>query len=122
VDLISFAREIPTHLKLNGLVEKYILKKVGAKFLPEVIFNRQKFSFVAPGSPPLLQEKIDWIQDLLSYDRIKRQGYFNPDTIERLKKIYSDKNFRLNLPYDSDLLIIVITFNIFLDLFDMPDF
>jgi asparagine synthase (glutamine-hydrolysing) len=59
---------------------------------------------------------------MLSYDRIKRQGYFNPDVIERLKKMYRKDDFKLNLPFDSDLLIVVLTFNIFLDVFEMPDF
>jgi asparagine synthase (glutamine-hydrolysing) len=30
--------------------------------------------------------------------------------------------FKLNLPFDSDLLMIVLTFGIFLDVFGMPDF
>src|SRR3712207_7983273 len=46
------------------------------------------FRSIAPGSPYLIQQKIDWIDDMLSYDRIKRQGYFNPDVIERLKRQY----------------------------------
>jgi asparagine synthase (glutamine-hydrolysing) len=121
-DLIEFTRSIPPHLKLNGLVEKYILKKVGAKYLPSCVVERQKQGFVAPGSPYLLRNNIEWVNDLLSYDRIKRQGYFNPDTVERIKKIYSNPNFKLNLPYDSDLLIIVLTFNIFLDVFEITEY
>ena len=120
INLIEFVKTIPPELKLNGLIEKYILKKVAAKYIPESIINRQKFGFIAPGSPSLMQQNIEWINDLLSYDRIKRQGYFDADMVERLKKQYQKKDFRLNLPYDSDLLIIIITFNIFLELFEMP--
>ena len=60
--------------------------------------------------------------DLLSYDQIKRQGYFNPVVIERLKKMYSRPGFKLNMPFDSDLLIVVITFNLLLDVFNMPNY
>ena len=102
-------------------MEKYILKVVAKKYVPDEIINRQKFSFVAPGSPQLLQNNIEWVEDILSYETIKRQGYFNPDTIERLKKMYRKENFKLNLPFDPDLLIIVITFGLFLDVFDMPN-
>ena len=70
----------------------------------------------------LLNKDIEWINDLLSYERIRRQGYFDPDTVERLKKGYSDKRFRLNLPFDSDILMIVLTFGIFLELFEMPNY
>jgi asparagine synthase (glutamine-hydrolysing) len=122
INLIEFVKTIPPEVKLKGLVEKYILKQMAKKYLPEEIHTRQKFSWVAPGSPQLLRNNVEWVNDLLSYDRIKRQGYFNPDTIERLKKIYTRSDFKLNLPYDSDLLIVVITFNIFLDVFEMPDF
>ncbi len=121
INLLEFAKTVPPGLKLNGLVEKYIVKKVAEKYLPESIINREKFGFVAPGSTYLMKRNIEWLNDVLSYERIKRQGYFDPDTIERLKKIYTGKNFRLNLPFENDLLMIVITFGVFLDVFDMPD-
>ena len=90
------------------------------RYLPHEIANREKFHFVAPGSPSLLAQNIDWINDLLSYETIRRQGYFDPDTIERLKRMYLRPGFSLNLPFDSDLLMIVITFGIFLEQFNMP--
>jgi asparagine synthase (glutamine-hydrolysing) len=122
VELVDYVKSIPPDIKLKGLVEKYILKKVALKYIPESIVNRQKFGFVAPGSPDLLKSNTDWITDLLSYERIKRQGYFDPDVIESLKKTYSKEQFKLNLPFDSDLLIVVLTFNLLLELFELPDF
>ncbi len=119
--LIEFCRHIPPDLKLNGFTEKYILKKAAENVLPRQIVEREKFGFVAPGSPSLLRQNIDWVLDLLSYDRIKRQGYFNPDTVEFLKKKYSQKDFRLNLTLEDDLLIVVLTFGLFLELFKLPD-
>jgi asparagine synthase (glutamine-hydrolysing) len=121
IELLDFIKTIPPGIKLKGLTEKYILKMAAKKYVPDEIVNRQKFSFVAPGSPQLLKNNIEWIEDILSYETIKRQGYFNPDTIERLKKMYRKENFRLNLPFDPDLLIIVITFGLFLEIFDMPN-
>ncbi|GAA0555686.1 asparagine synthase (glutamine-hydrolyzing) [Chitinophaga japonensis] len=120
IELVEFIKTIPPAVKLKHMTEKYILKQVAKRYLPDSINTRQKFSWVAPGSSQLLQNNVEWINDMLSYDRISRQGYFNPDTIERIKKIYSARNFKLNLPYDTDLLIIVLTFNIFLEVFDMP--
>lgn len=120
-DLIEFSRQIPTDLKLNNFCEKYILKKVAENLIPKEIINRPKFAFVAPGSPKLLTQNIEYMNDLLSYDRIRKQGYFNADTVERLKKQYTEPGFKLNVPYDSDLLITVITFGMFLEQFKMPD-
>ncbi|MFL6284932.1 MAG: asparagine synthase (glutamine-hydrolyzing) [Pyrinomonadaceae bacterium] len=121
IDLVEFCRLIPPDLKLNGFTEKYILKRAAEGLIPRQIVEREKFGFVAPGSPALLQQEIEWVSDLLSYDRIKRQGYFNPDTVEFLKKKYAEKGFRLNLTLEDDLLIVVLTFGLFLELFGMPD-
>lgn len=121
VRVIEFARQLPPRLKLNGLIEKYIVKQAARRYLPASICDREKFAFVAPGSPALLAQNIDWINDLLSPETIRRQGYFNPTMIEKLKKIYSRPGFKLNLPFDSDLLMIVLTFGIFLEVFEMPD-
>ena len=118
VNLIEFIREIPPDLMLKGMTEKYPLKKLGEKYIPKQVIDREKFGFVAPGSPELLKSRSEWLNDLLSYDAIKRQGIFNPDTIENLKKMYVQDDFILNPPYDIDLLIIVITLNMFLDVFD----
>ena len=119
--LVEFCKQIPPDLKLNGFTEKYVLKKAAEGLIPREVVEREKFGFVAPGSPSLLQQRIDWVYDLLSYDRIKRQGYFNPDTVEFLKKQYSQKDFRLNLTLEDDLLIVVLTFGLFLELFGLPD-
>jgi len=120
INLIEFVKTISPDVKLKNLIEKYILKQMASKYLPPEINNRQKFSWVAPSSSQLLKNKVEWIQDMLSPDAIKRQGYFDANTIERLKKIYSREDFTLNIPYESDLLIVVLTFNIFLEVFDMP--
>ncbi|MEZ2339437.1 asparagine synthase (glutamine-hydrolyzing) [Mucilaginibacter sp. RCC_168] len=122
VNLIEFVKTIPDHLKLNNLIEKYILREIGKKYLPKSAVTRQKQGFVAAGSPYFLRKNNEWVNDMLSFDRIKRQGYFNPSTVERIKKHYVKDDFVLNLPFDNDLLIIVLTFNIFLDVFNMPDF
>jgi len=118
-ELVEFVATIPPNLKLKDFEEKYILKKMAKDLLPEEIVKREKFGFVAPGSPYLLKRNIEYINDLISYDRIKCQGYFNPDTIEKLKKKYSSEGFTINVPFDSDLMIIVITFGIFIEEFQM---
>ena len=89
--------------------------------MPDTIIQRRKFGFVAPGSPYLLKQNIEWINDMLSYDTIKRQGYFNPDTVERLKGIYKNDNFNLDQTYETDLLMIILTFGIFKETFKIPD-
>lgn len=121
VDLVEFSKAVPPHLKLNQYTEKYILRKVAEGLVPPQILTREKYGFHAPGSPYLLRQNLEWINDLLSPARIERQGYFNVEVVERLKRRYLQEGFRLNLPFESDLLTIVLTFGIFLDLFKLPD-
>ena len=120
-DLVEFARTIPPDLKLRGFTEKYILKRIAERFIPKRIVEREKFGFRAPGSPYLIKQNNEWINDLLSHERIKRQGYINPTVIEALKTRYTQDGFKLNFPFESDLLNVVLTFGIFLDVFRMPN-
>lgn len=120
IDFVQFCTRIPADLKLNGFTEKSILKRVARNLLPSEIVEREKFGFVAPGSPALLQKRVEWVLDLLSYEKIKKQGYFNPDTVEFLKKKYSQKGFNLVHSLEDDLLIVVLTFGLLQELFGLP--
>ena len=121
-DLVEFSKTIPPDLKLRGFTEKYVLKRIAGKLIPKNVVEREKFGFRAPGSPFLLKQNIEWINDLLSFERIKRQGYFNPTVVEGLKMRYSKPGFKLNFPFESDFLNVVLTHGIFLELFRMPNF
>jgi asparagine synthase (glutamine-hydrolysing) len=120
-NLVEFVLKMPPDLKLRDFEEKYILKKLGKNRIPDEVIKREKFAFHAPGSPYLLKKNVEYINDLLSYDCIKQQGYFNPGFVEHLRKQYTSEGFRLNIPYENDLLITVVTFGIFLEEFQMPD-
>jgi asparagine synthase (glutamine-hydrolysing) len=120
-DLVQFATRVPPRFKLKDMVEKYIVKRIAEGLVPDPIINREKFGFRAPGSPFLLRQGCEWIDDLLSYGRIKSQGYFNPDTIERLKALYRRPGFAFNPHLEVDLLMIVLTFGILLDRFRLPE-
>jgi asparagine synthase (glutamine-hydrolysing) len=120
IDLIRYAVQIPPELKLNRYTEKYILRKVGEDVLPKEILRREKFGWYAPGSPEMLQHRVEWILDMLSTDTIRRQGYFDPVEIENLKRQYSTPGFKLNQPYESDWLMVVATFGMLQELYDLP--
>jgi asparagine synthase (glutamine-hydrolysing) len=122
LDLIKFAVTVPPELKLNGWQEKYLVKRVADGKLPDAIVKREKFGFHGPGSPYLLRHAREWAEDLLSFARISRQGYFNPHAVEALKKRYLEDGFQLNLPFETDVLFTVLSFGVFLDEFAMPDF
>ena len=116
-ELVEFSAQLPSSLKLNGFTEKYILRKMADRFVPPQITSREKFHFIAPGSPYLLKKNIEFINDTLSSNLLKKQGFFNPEQIEHLRKTYMTEGFAVNAPYETDLLITVITFGILLNKF-----
>jgi asparagine synthase (glutamine-hydrolysing) len=118
--LVDFARIVPPDLNLKNFEEKYILRRAAAKFVPPQIATREKFGWFAPGTPSLVRAGNSWVEEMLSPERIRRQGYFNAETVERLKRQYAASGFRLNHPFETDLLAIVLTFNVFLEVFEMP--
>jgi asparagine synthase (glutamine-hydrolysing) len=118
--LVEYVAAMSPALKLNRYRDKYLLRRVAEPWLPLEIVAREKWGFHAPGVSCLLQQKNEWVLDLLSHDRICRQGYFKSDTVEMLKIKYSQPGFRLNLPFEQDLLAIVLTFGILIDLFGLP--
>jgi asparagine synthase (glutamine-hydrolysing) len=120
VGVIDCARRIPPKLMLKGGHEKALLKTLARRYLPDSVIDRQKFSFVAPSSPALLKLELPWVEDLLSAERIRRQGYFDVATVERLKAQYRRPAFTVSQTFEDDLLMVVLTFGLFLDIFDLP--
>ena len=121
-EFVEFVKKVPPYLKLRDLNEKYILKKLSQDILPKKIIDREKFGFTAPGSAYLIKQNNEYIHEMLSVDNIKKQGYFNPKVIEELKVKYMHPDFKINATYESDLLMTVLTFNIFLKEFNLPNY
>ncbi|HEX8171692.1 MAG TPA: asparagine synthase (glutamine-hydrolyzing) [Thermoanaerobaculia bacterium] len=116
-DVIEIARTLPPSLLVRDSVEKFAVREVARRYLPREIAAREKFGFVAPGSPYLLRRRIDWIEDLLAPATIKRQGLFDVAAVERLKAQARRDGAAINTTFETDLLMIVLTMGIFLERF-----
>ncbi|AMV71108.1 asparagine synthase (glutamine-hydrolyzing) [Desulfuromonas carbonis] len=115
LDLIELVRGIQPRLMIAQGVEKALLKQTATDIVPPAIVNREKFAFVAPGSDYLLRHDRQFVLDYLSFERVKRENYFNPETVERLKEMALEEGFSLNQTFDNDLLMVVLTFSLFLE-------
>lgn len=89
-NVVSYAMNIPGNLKFNNNESKYILKKVSEKYLPNDIIYRPKASFGAPIRSWISGELKPMVDDLLSFENIKRRGIFNPIFVQDL--IQKDRN------------------------------
>ena len=119
LEVVDFARRLPPALKVKGLCEKYILKRLAADLVPRPILERDKFGFRAPASPELLRQGGEWIADLLSPERIERHGVFDPAAVATLKHQYGRQEFRLHPHLETDLLMAVLTFNLLCERFGL---
>ena len=76
-DVVAFSWQIPLDTKISKHEGKIILKKLLYKYVPEQLVNRPKSGFGIPLDTWLRHELFEWASDLLSPDKLKRQGYFN---------------------------------------------
>ena len=81
---MEFVATIPSFLKLNGHVSKYIFKKAMSRLLPSHIFNRKKMGFVIPIEKWFRKEIKELSKDILFSTKAKQRGLFNYKFIEKL--------------------------------------
>jgi len=83
--VIEFANQLHPKYKMQGLNEKYILKKAMARYLPQRIVKRYKQPYRAPDIPSFFQERTpDYVDDLLEPACVQRYGYFDPHRVKHL--------------------------------------
>ena len=121
-EIVAFAERLPPSLLVREGTEKWLLRQVAARHLPPDLVQREKFSFVAPGAPLLLRQRIDWIDDQLSPARLRRQNYFDADAVQRLRDRHVSGGTTINATFDTDVLMLVLSFGLFLDAFGLEPF
>lgn len=80
----QFAASIPVEFKLKGKSGKVILKDAMKGLLPDDILNRPKKGFGIPIAEWLKGRLNSLMHDLLSTEKLRRQGLFNADYVQKL--------------------------------------
>jgi asparagine synthase (glutamine-hydrolysing) len=81
----EFAASLPSNYKLRGHKTKYILKKAVDELLPGFVTRRGKKGFGVPVAEWLKVKLRPLARDLLSPERVRRAGVFNPEFVSRLQ-------------------------------------
>jgi asparagine synthase (glutamine-hydrolysing) len=81
----EFAASLPAHYKLRGAKTKYILKRAVADLVPPFVTRRSKKGFGVPVAEWLKGQLRPLARDLLSPERVRKAGVFNPAYITRLQ-------------------------------------
>lgn len=83
--VVEFCNQLPPDLKLRGLEEKYLLKRLARQYLPEEIWKRPKRPYRAPIQRaffnPIAEE---YLGQVLSPQALTRAGLFKPGAVAQL--------------------------------------
>ena len=79
--VIEFAWRLPLELKLRNGQGKWILRRVLERYLPRNLFERPKQGFGVPIDTWLRGPLREWSEDLLSAERLRNGGYFDPQAV-----------------------------------------
>jgi asparagine synthase (glutamine-hydrolysing) len=83
--VVEFCSNLPADLKLRGLTEKYLLKKVAQGWLPPEIWRRPKRPYRAPIHRSFFSEAShEYVRELLSPETITASGFFKPGAVSQL--------------------------------------
>ena len=80
---------VPPELKLKGLTEKYLLRRLAERWLPKETAWRPKGMFRAPLDGFFLEGRLAYVDQLLSDASLKKTGYFDPAAVTRWKREYA---------------------------------
>ncbi len=83
-EIVDFSLRLPPSMKIKAFTQKYILRKAMQGTLPEPILKRRKAGFGLPVRSWLRGELREMVGDLLSEERVRRRGIFNPISVSRM--------------------------------------
>lgn len=83
--VIEYCSKLPDNFKLNSLNEKFILKKISKGRIPDSISKRPKQAYRAPIAAAFCNSDApEYILEMLSEDKIKSYGIFDPQKVKSL--------------------------------------
>lgn len=114
------AKLVPPALRIHGNIEKWVLREAMKGVLPEVLYKREKFAFMAPPAhtEPDKQKAVQaLINTWLSPDRVHGAGIFDPERIQTFLQDYQTDRDPVSLTRKDALLNHILGLQILHDQF-----
>ena len=89
--LAEYAATLPPSMRIHGRTEKYVLREAMKGVLPEVLYKREKFAFMAPPAhtdPQKWQAMRTLAQRHLNPEAVAAAGLLDPQGVEALFKLH----------------------------------
>jgi len=89
--LAEAATQLPPELRINGNIEKWVLREAVKGVLPEVLYKREKFAFMAPPahtSPDKASKLDELVAGYLAPDAVRRAGLLDSKAVAKFVEDY----------------------------------
>ncbi|BAM88536.1 putative asparagine synthetase [Bradyrhizobium oligotrophicum S58] len=83
-DVVEFSAKVPAGMKVRDGRGKWLVRQVLYRHVPAEMIDRPKTGFSIPLDAWLRGPLKSWASDLLSPERLKRQGLFDPVRVTRM--------------------------------------
>lgn len=118
--LAAAAVKVPPNLRIKGNIEKYILREAVKGVLPEVLYKREKFAFMAPPAHTDASKRAkveELITSFLGEDSVRAAGICSPKKVTEFLNAYRKDEDPVSLVRKDTLLNHLLTLHILDDQF-----
>ncbi|MDF1755049.1 MAG: asparagine synthase (glutamine-hydrolyzing) [Verrucomicrobiales bacterium] len=118
--LAAAAVNVPPSLRIKGNIEKHVLREAVKGVLPDVLYRREKFAFMAPPAhtdASKMSKVEELISEYLTDSKIESAGICSPERVSQFLKDYREDTDSTSLVRKDTLLNHLLTLHILNDQF-----